>query len=287
MSESRARKKRKKQFLQEHRFCYFCGGTRPATTVDHVPPRACFPDGFAPDGFESPACNDCNQGTDKQDQIFGLYTMMVDFDPTKFTSEDDRKKISKLIGGIRNNYPEALPDLTKALPINRYGSIITPAPVALSIKMTPSVQEVIDISGRKLMHALYYRETGRFLTESHQFFNGAYQPQQAETEDLTKLLASLLPTRVTGTRPNIKEYGDRFRYMFGYKDQEDFFLYAAQFGHGMVLWGIACRAVDKPTEYKLSEAPWKAGGSGPSLQAVNPTKTLEGREVIRGMAQLA
>jgi hypothetical protein len=62
-----------------------------------------------------------------------------------------------------------------------------------------------------------------------------YQPQQAETTDLTNLLASLLPARVAGTRSNINEYGERFWYMFGYKDQEDLFLYAGQFGHGMVL----------------------------------------------------
>jgi len=269
MSESKAKGKKKQRFLREHPFCYFCGGKRGALTIDHVPPRACFPDGFAPDGFESPACKACNQGTDKQDQIFGLYAMIVDFDPNKFASEDDRKKISKLIRGIRNNYPEALPDLANALPINRYDSIITAAPVALSIKITPCVQEAIDISGRKLMHALYFRETGKFLTENHQFFSGAYQPQQAETADLTALLASLLPTPVTGTRPNIKQYGDRFRYMFGYKDQEDFFLYAGQFGHGMVLWGIACREADRPTGNKLSEAPWMAGGCGPGSQSAS------------------
>jgi hypothetical protein len=281
MSESKAKKKRTRRYLDEHPFCYFCGGARPAITVDHVPPRACFPDGFAPEGFESPACKACNQGADKQDQIFGLYAMMLDFDPAKFASEDDRKKISKLIRGIRNNYPEALPDLTNALPINQYGSIITPEPVALSIKMTPTVREAIETSGAKLMHALYYRKTGKFLTENHQFFTGMYQPQQAETTDLTKLLASLLPERVTGERPNIKEnYGDRFRYMFGYKDQQDFFLYAGQFGHGIVLWGIACREADKPTGNKLSEAPWMAGGCGPGSKNLAADKS-EGERAVR------
>ena len=184
MSESKARKNRTQRFLEQHPYCYFCSGARPAVTVDHVPPRACFPDGFAPEGFESPACKACNQGTDKRDQIFGLYSMILDFDPAKFASEDDRRKISKLIHGIRNNYPEALSDLTKALPLDRYGSIITPAPYALSVKMTPAVQEAIEMSGAKLAHALYYRETKRFLTERHQFFAGMYQPQHAETADL-------------------------------------------------------------------------------------------------------
>ena len=206
--------------------------------------------------------------------------MILDFDPAKFTSEDDRKKISKLIRGIRNNYPEALPDLTKALPVNHYGSIITSEPVAMSIRMTPVVRDAVDISGAKLVHALYYRETGKFLTQGHQFFTGMYQPQQAETADLTNYLASLLPERVTGARTNIKNYGDRFRYMSGYKDQEDLFVYAGQFGHGVVLWGMACRGADKPAGGKLGQAPWMAGGCGSGSRNAGPGDNTEGDHVV-------
>jgi len=281
VSENKAKKKRTQRFLEEHPFCYFCGGTRQATTVDHVPPRACFPDGFAPEGFESPACERCNHGAEKQDQIFGLYAMILDFDQAKFASEDDRKKISKLIRGIRNNYPEALPDLTRAFPINRYGSIITLAPVALAIKMTPAVQEAVELSGAKIAHALYYREAGKFLTERHQFFAGMYQPQQAETTDLTKLIVSLGLGRVDGTRPNIKQYGERFRYLSGYKEKEDFFLFAGQFGHGVVLWGMACREADKPTGNKLAEAPWMAGGCGPGSKSAPVSQSTEASQAAK------
>ncbi len=135
------------------------------------------------------------------------------------------------------------------------------------------------MSGAKLAHALYYRETKRFLTERHQFFAGMYQPQQAETADLTKLLVSLGLSRVTGTRPNIKQYGERFRYMSGYKDEQDFFMYAAQFGQGVVFWGIACRESDKPTGNKLSEAPWMAGGCGPGSKASTAGPPDDGRQV--------
>jgi len=55
--------------------------------------------------------------------------------------------------------------------------------------------------------------------------------------------------------------------MSGYKDEQDFFMYAAQFGQGLVFWGIACRESDKPTGNKLSEAPWMAGGRGPGSKA--------------------
>ena len=269
MSESKTRKNRTQRFLEQHPYCYFCGGARPAVTVDHVPPRACFPDGFAPEGFESPACKVCNQGTDKQDQIFGLYSMILDFDPAKFASEDDRRKISKLIQGIRNNYPEALSDLTKALPLDRYGSIITRAPYALSVKMTPAIQEAIEVSGAKLAHALYYRETKRFLTERHQFFAGMYQPQHAETADLTKLLVSLGLSRVTGTRPNIKRYGERFRYMSGYKGEQDFFMYAAQFGQGVVFLGHRLPRVGQTDGKQTERSPLDGGRLWARLQGLD------------------
>ena len=76
MGQSRLKKER---FHKDHPFCCFCGGARPATTIDHVPPRACFPRGLMPEGFEFPSCKECNEGTSKQDMIFGFTASLVDF----------------------------------------------------------------------------------------------------------------------------------------------------------------------------------------------------------------
>lgn len=65
----------------------------------------------------------------------------------------------------------------------------------------------------------------------------------------------LLPELVVGKRSNMKEkeYGDRFRYIFGYEEQEDFFQYAEQFGHGIVLWGIVCGLdIERPSNGLLN-----------------------------------
>jgi hypothetical protein len=268
MSEARLRKTRQQKFLDEHPNCYFCGGANPATTIDHVPPRACFPDGYSPEGFESPACKACNEGTVKQDQLFGLYSMLFDFDESKMGREEDLKKMMKLRQGIANNYPEALPDEARAYPVNRVGSIITPKPVAISLPTTPSLKNAVEVAGRKLTHALYFRETGKILTPGHQFLNAAYQPQRVGTQDLTALLTSFLPNLTVGGRTNIKEYGDRFRYNFGNKEQEDFFFYGAQFGHGIILWGIVCGpGTKRPSSGPLHSAPWLSGACGPGANA--------------------
>jgi hypothetical protein len=262
MPKASRRKTRQQKLLDSHPRCYFCGGANLATTIDHVPPRACFPDGYAPESFESPACKPCNEGTVKQDQIFGYYSMLFDFDESKRKSAEYRKKIMKLLQGIANNYPEALPDRTGAYTENWVGSVITPKPEAISLRGTPALKEAIEVMGKKLTHALYLRETGKILTQQHQFLCRAYQPQQTGTQDLTSYLTSLLPNQIVGVRTNIKEYGDRFRYIFGYKE-EDFFVYAAQFGLGIMLWGIVCGPVIKrPTGGPLGSAPWLLGACG-------------------------
>lgn len=263
MPRASRQRTRQQRFLESHPNCYFCGGANQATTIDHVPPRACFPDGYAPESFESPACKACNEGTVKQDQIFGFYSMFADFDESKFNRKEDRKKIMKLRQGIANNYPDALPDQTRAYPVKRTESVITTEPLAFSLPVTPAVREAIDVIGKKLTHALYLRDTGRILTRQHCFFSSAYQPQRGGTQNFTSFLASL-PNLIVGVRPNIKKYGDRFRYVSGYKEEEDFFSWAAQFGHGIILWGIVCGpGVKRPSNGPLGSTPWLSGGCGP------------------------
>lgn len=114
MPETVSRPTRLQQVLVSHPYCYFRGGMRAATTLDHVPPRAYFPDGFMPEEFEFPTCKACNEGATKHDQIFCLYSMLLDFDEFKTLRSEDRVKIEKLRQGILNNYPDALPDTRSA-----------------------------------------------------------------------------------------------------------------------------------------------------------------------------
>jgi hypothetical protein len=274
MSESKRKKSRQQKFLAEHPECYFCGGVRRATTIDHVPPKACFPDGYAPEGFESPACKECNEGSVKDDQIFGLYSQLLDFDESKMGREDDAKKLRKLKQGIINNYPDALPDQTSAYPLHQVGSITTPYPAAIVLDTPPAFKEASIMIGRKLTHALYMRETGKILTSSHRFLTGCYQPQRGGTETLTSYFASLLPNTIIGGRSNIKSYGDRFRYISGIKEEEDFLVYAAQFGQGLIVWGIVCGPnIKTPKAEPLKSAPWTIGACGAGAQGFSGCPT--------------
>jgi len=226
-----------------------------------------------PEEFEFPACKECNEGATKQDQIFGFYTMRLDFDESKMTRPEDRAKLEKLRQGILNNYPDALPDALSARPVYHDGLVQTLTPQADSIQISPALKEAVVIAGQKLAHALYMRETGKIVTAERRFITSAYQPQLKGTEALTQLFASLLPETEVGTRRNIKNYGDRFRYMWGYKENEDFFHFAAQFGQGLILWGfVMSKSIAIPSSGPLSQAPWQSGacGKGSQVSSIEP-----------------
>jgi hypothetical protein len=254
---------KKKLFLAKHPHCCFCGGTESATTLDHVPPKACFPAGYWPEGFEFPACEACNLPTNKYDQIFGFYAMCVDFSKENRTPAA-LARFAELKAGILNNYPDALPNTVGSRPIFSTGSIVTPTPLAVEISRPPAFRDAATVIAQKLTHALYYRECGKALTSDHWLLSDFYQPQRSDTRLLTDFFVELLPDQTIGTRSNLRQYGERFAYKFLVREEDDFFVYAAQFGRGLILWGIvlgpglAVSGLQEP----LRSKPWHRGACG-------------------------
>jgi len=267
---------KKKRFLLAHPYCCFCGGTEPSTTIDHIPPKACFPDGYWPEEFEFPACETCNQGSKRDDQLAGFYTQLLDFNESNRTPQD-AAKMTKLRDAIARNYPDALPDSSTSVPIHQVGSIITPSPVAVSVQRPIAFSQTMETLQRKLTHALYYRETGKPLTQAHPYLSEHYQIQGSD-RTLTKYLGELLPDETIGGRTNVKNYGERFGYKSGYKDTDDFFMYGAQFGKGLIVWGMVlgpAMRVSNLADY-LKSKPWRWAGYREKILV--PRETIEANQ---------
>lgn len=66
---------RKKLFLAQHPLCCFCGGHRPSAEPDHVPSRVLFDKRQWPEGFEFPACIDCNRATRHDEQVVAMLSV--------------------------------------------------------------------------------------------------------------------------------------------------------------------------------------------------------------------
>jgi hypothetical protein len=55
----------------------------------------------------------------------------------------------------------------------------------------------------------------------------------------------MLPIEVEGTRRNVKDFGDRLRYAYGFNDTDTLFSFAAIFGNGISICGVV---LDKPDD---------------------------------------
>lgn len=66
-----------RDFIKRHPFCCICGGTEPASTVEHLPARIVFPRKHRPKGLEFPACATCNAQTRGDDSVLAIVSQAL------------------------------------------------------------------------------------------------------------------------------------------------------------------------------------------------------------------
>jgi hypothetical protein len=140
----------------------FCGGTEPATTVEHCPPKSLFQFKRWPESFEFPACNNCNGGTGDQDAVIAMLGRMH---PDEDTGNADGR-IEGLIRNVNTQFPgvihKMMPSHIEARRRNRALGL-KPGPGQLHQDIAPvsipdEINEAVGTFSLKLSKAIYYRE---------------------------------------------------------------------------------------------------------------------------------
>ena len=93
--------------LAAYSWCIYCGGSNPATTIEHMPPIMMFDGRQRPKGLEFPTCLECNNGTSQSDQVASLLGRVS----PDAGSEQQRYEIKKLLRGVNNNVPGLLEEM--------------------------------------------------------------------------------------------------------------------------------------------------------------------------------
>lgn len=249
-----ASKRRREAFFQAHPICCFCGNA-PATTVDHVPARGCFRARVGPEGFEFPACAECNGETRVSEQVFAFLARVFNAE-----EEGPPEDLASLVRHLRNNAPDCLPKAD--LSANQKRKILahwklTPAPGqtyadAGLVQVPRVVNEHITIFGKKLLRALYYRELARPIPSRSSALVGYSQLQIPSTGEAVRLLGKGLPGVAIGTRRNTA-IGEQFGYRWGFNEGEGVFGVMAQFGRSILVL-----AATAPTDL-VRESPTQEG----------------------------
>ena len=145
--------------------CIFCGGTEPATTKEHCPPRALFQFKAWPEGFEFPACDSCNGGTSDDDALVALLGRL---DPFKSQGDKDGR-MSGLLRNAKNQHPGLLSQMLSMTAIEarkaaRALGIKPPSGMTYQqtgiVKVTEHMDKAVRTLAGKLSKSIFFLETG-------------------------------------------------------------------------------------------------------------------------------
>jgi hypothetical protein len=238
-------KKRKLQvFIEKHPICCFCGRSQ-TQTIDHVPNRACFIGREYPEEFEFPACEFCNAATRQADHVFGFYVRCLDQDASTYRQDE----FQRLISGMKNNYPSALPNA--GLTANQVrrglrhrGDVVSKGMLLSDIPMVAVPAEFdgyASTSAAKLTRALYYREIGSIIPASHLVMTRWFDFAAPKAPEAIAAFAAIFSSLTVGRRTNT-DIGLQFLYRWGASADGDVFGFIAQFSRAIFILGVAASA---------------------------------------------
>jgi hypothetical protein len=108
MGEAKRKRSATQRFIERFPDCCFCGGLRPATTREHMPPKSLFDESYRPDKLVMPACDECNRGTSTADLTAAMVSRWnYDSHPQELLDH------AKFAARVRKQAPELMAEWTK------------------------------------------------------------------------------------------------------------------------------------------------------------------------------
>lgn len=233
----RRRSERKTEFLKTNPTCCFCGGEVPSVTIDHVPARSFFHERKWPEGYEFPACKECNEATRLDELLFSFLTRVFP-DPE---APDETNLLPELFKSIRNNFPGVLQQLQpSARDVRNWlrdtgtvlprGMSLSDVPILKSDH--PILRSAVRRTATKIALALYFKHSGKILPKDGLigiafFTNTTFKPDSFSDEFFNAL--SGMPDPRRGSL-NLES---RFNYQYAYSPDSEFAGFLVRFPQSM------------------------------------------------------
>lgn len=264
-------RRRLARFLTEHPNCCYCGGTTPATTQDHFPPRAVFVGRQWPEGYVYPACNSCNGDAAEDEAIITLLSRLY---PSAET-EAGQREVTNLMKATAERFPDLYRSLMpSANSVRRWlrkssmklepGMTTRDVPI-LSLEH-PRIAEAVDRFATKLFCSLYYQHLNRVLGPT----GGAVFRWFTNAQDMDKLLPQdvlgpLLSNFPTLTRQNTSLH-EQFFYKYGIASDIHAGAFLVFFNKSLAMLGFVFPDIDTvavPPKAKVLRPFLESKGPGP------------------------
>jgi hypothetical protein len=210
MGESKRKQRLREKLLAANPHCIYCGGAEPATTIDHVPPRAVFDGCLRPQGLEFSACEPCNNGAGRDELLAALISRMY----PNIETDAERREMRQLLGAVSNNFPgllpEMLPSLRQARNALRVADRLPPSSHVMNLG-SPRLQRALYRFAAKVGYALHYELTKKIVPADGAARAWIYTNYQALTKGIPDELKQIIGPETT-LRQGSWTVSDQFQY---------------------------------------------------------------------------
>jgi hypothetical protein len=228
LGQARARQRTHAAQLRAHPWCIYCGGSEPADTIDHMPPRMMFWGKLRPKGLEFPSCKACNNGTGQSDLVASALGRIS---PGPYT-EAQGDEVRRLLASVRNNVPGLLEEMyvrtagqklaRKRLPVPEGGGVLRAD--------GPLVTKHMRIFAAKMGFAIHFEVVGKPVPHTGGVLPIWFSNAQAVRGEIPPSLLEMLPSPRTLQQGSM-EVSDQFQYSWAVTEEKDHVFVYAVFRH--------------------------------------------------------
>jgi len=241
-------KKHREKFLADNPLCCFCGGKTPTAEPDHVPSRTLFDGREWPEGFEFPACRNCNQATRYDEQIVSMLSRIH----SDGITERGVAEVQESIRAVAANRPAVLREMNVSK--EREQEALAKYPLEhrrmpdgrlpiLSAR-GPLVNGAIASFTRKLYCALWYKHASRILPSTGGIRFRWYTNLQIEADEIPRDLAPLIKGYPVLRRQHTN-LDDQFFYRWGITEEKSMGVFLALFRKSFGILGFVSDDVER------------------------------------------
>lgn len=238
--------KRLARFISKgHEFCAYCGGTRRAESIDHVPPTAFFRDRYRPPIFETPACKACHEPFSDFDALFSLCAKLT---LSEGNGDKDEKHLSNLISSAARRFPDlvfSLATRAKDGHVKKNGVII---PAVIVTDVPTEVVLAIAFMAARTTAALYYHKIGSPVRVGSTIHTFSFSASQMASKDFSPKIIFGLPEYGTVQQGKV-EFSNQFEFRYLINEETGGFYVGFNFKRAFSAWGFIDASVpDRPND---------------------------------------
>lgn len=205
MGEAKRRQKRLQKMQADQPWCIYCGGGALGTSVDHMPPITVCDLRQRPSGLEFLACQECHDGTRKDDQIAGIICRVFPDPPT----EAARTEVRTLMRGLSNNQPDIIREWQPTPAQLRFGAEVGRAQFegAGALNIGEKTHRAILRFGARAAAALHFAATGKIVPKGGAIWSTWHTNERLIKGDFPAEFADMLPPHTTlgaGTKRSLE-----------------------------------------------------------------------------------